>query len=143
MTLTLLQQHWALAAASILGTAVVLFVVWRAWLDSSRGRLRLAQRRLRSKVRESLRQQQGLQRKLDALERLESKAESVPPRRLQEAAEAAQDAEALLKIANDQVLVAENHVRKIIVEEFPPRLHDRLRARYLPGERADARPFSF
>ena len=103
----------------------------------------MAQRRLRGKVRESLRLQQGLQRKLDALERLEGKAASVAPRRLQEAVEAAQDAEALLKIANDQVLIAENHVRKIIVEEFPPRSHDRLRARCLPGEHADARPFSF
>jgi hypothetical protein len=41
------------------------------------------------------------------------------------------------------VLIAENHVRKIIVEEFPPRLHERLRERYLPGEGADSRPFSF
>jgi hypothetical protein len=57
--------------------------------------------------------------------------------------EAVQDAEALLKIADDQVLIAENHVRKIIVEEFPPQRHDRMRSKYLPGDRRDARPFSF
>ena len=54
-----------------------------------------------------------------------------------------QDAEALLKIASDQVLIAENHVRKIIVEEFPPKHHERLRRRYLPGEGDDGKPFSF
>ena len=51
--------------------------------------------------------------------------------------------EALLKIASDQVLIAENHVRKIIVVEFPPKHHERLRRRYLPGEGDDGKPFSF
>jgi hypothetical protein len=41
------------------------------------------------------------------------------------------------------VLIAENHVRKIIVEEFPPNRHERMRSRYLPGEREDGRPFTF
>ena len=49
----------------------------------------------------------------------------------------------LLKIAADQVLIAENHVRKIIVEEFPPNRHERMRGRFLPGEREDGKPFSF
>ena len=56
------------------------------------------------------------------------------PRRLEEAAGAVQDAEALLKIAGDKVLIAENHVRRIIVEEFPPKHHERMRSRYLPQE---------
>jgi hypothetical protein len=130
MTLQYLQQHWALLAASILGTAVLLFVLWRAWLDSARGRLAVARRDLRAALataRKRQRQAQSLAATLD----------------LQEAAEAIQDAEALLKIAADQVLIAENHVRKIIVEEFPPKRHERMRNRYLSGERADGRPFSF
>jgi hypothetical protein len=77
------------------------------------------------------------------LDRLERRADSVTPRRLREAAEAVQDAEALLKIAADQVLVAENHVRKIIVDEFPPRHHARMRSRYLPGDRQEGKPFTF
>ena len=65
------------------------------------------------------------------------------PIRLQEATEAVQDAETLLKIADDQVLIAGNHVRKLIVEEFPPKRHDRMRSKYLPGEQKDDKPFSF
>lgn len=143
MTLTFLQQHWALAGSSVVATAVLMFVVWRAWLDSPRGRLRVARRRLRAKRLEAQRQRKALQSLSSRLDHLESKASSVKPRLLREAAEAVQDAESLLKIAHDQVLIAENHVRKIIVEEFPPQRHDRMRSKYLPGERQDARPFSF
>jgi uncharacterized protein YlxW (UPF0749 family) len=143
MTSTFLQQHWALVSASIIATAVLVFAGWRAWLDSPRGRLRAARRSLRSKRLEARKQRKALQRLSSRLDKLEAQADSVKPRQLREAAEAAQDAEALLKIAGDQVLIAENHVRKIIVEEFPPKHHDRMRGKYLAGERQDARPFSF
>jgi hypothetical protein len=143
MSLNFLQQHWALIGAGIVGTAVLLFAVWRAWLDSPRGRLLVARRRLRDKDLEARRQHKQLERLSAHLESLQSKADAVKPRRLQEAMEAAQDARALLKIAKDQVLIAENHVRKIIVEEFPPQRHERLRSRCLPGERADGKPFTF
>ena len=143
MTLANLQQHWALVGASVLGTAVLLFVLWRAWLDSPRGRLAVARRRLHAALGTARKRQKAVKSLATTLDRLEAKSESVKPVRLQEAAEAVQDAEALLKVATDQVLIAENHVRKIIVEEFPPKRHERLRNRYLPGERADGRPFSF
>jgi len=143
MKFDFLQQHWALLIASIVGTAVLLFAGWRAWLDSPRGRLRTARRRLRDKRVAALRQHKALQRLSSTLDRLERRADSVTPRRLREAAEAVRDAEALLKIAGDQVLVAENHVRKIIVDEFPPRHHERMRSRYLPGDRQEGKPFTF
>jgi uncharacterized membrane protein YccC len=143
MTLALLQQHWALLGASVLGVAVLLFAAWRAWLDSSRGRLRTARRRLLAKRREAARSLRACERARTGLERLAARSESVKPSRLQAAREAVLDAEALLKIANDQVLIAENRVRKIIVEEFPPKHHGRMRSRYLPGEREDGKPFTF
>lgn len=143
MTLANLQQHWALVGASVLATALLLFVVWRAWLDSPRGRLAVARRHLHAALNTARKRQQEARRLAGRLHRLEATSESVKPIRLKEAAEAVQDAEALLKIATDQVLIAENHVRKIIVEEFPPNRHERMRSRYLPGERADGRPFSF
>ncbi len=143
MTLELLQRHWALAAASVVGLAALLFVGWRAWLASSPGRLRAANRRLRARRKESSRQSRALQRATAALGRLQKNAGSVKPVRLQEAAEAVQDAEALLKIASDQVLIAENHVRKIIVEEFPPKRHERMRRKYLPGDTDSGKPFTF
>jgi hypothetical protein len=143
MTSTFLQQHWALVGASIVGIAVLLFVLWRAWLDSARGRLGAARRQLRTRCLEAQKQRKALQRLSARLDGLESKASAVKPRHLREAAEAVQDAEALLKIAADQVLIAENHVRKIVVEEFPPNRHERMRSRYLPGEREDGKPFTF
>ncbi|NCF24432.1 MAG: hypothetical protein GWP60_07820 [Gammaproteobacteria bacterium] len=143
MAFTFLEQHWALVMASIIAGAVLLFAGWRAWQDSARGRLRLARRELRARYRAAQRQRKAVQRLSALLEELETKAGSVKPRRLRETAEAVQDAEALLKIAGDQVLIAENHVRKIIVEEFPPNRHERMRSRYLPGETQDGKPFTF
>lgn len=143
MTLEYLQQYWALVGASVVGTAVLLFVLWRAWQDSPRGRLAVARRSLHKARREARKRAWKAQSLATRLGELEAMSESVRPIRLQEAAEAVQDAEALLKIAADQVLIAENHVRKIIVEQFPPKRHERMRSRYLPDERADGRPFTF
>lgn len=143
MTLDFLQRHWALAAGSMLVAAIFLFAAWRAWLDSPRGRLHLARRRLRDKELDVLRQRKRLARLSAQLESLRRKADSVKPIRLQETKEAVEDAEALLKIADDQVLIAGNHLRKIIVEEFPPKRHERMRRRYLPGESGNDKPFTF
>ena len=74
---------------------------------------------------------------------LAGRSESVKPSRLQAARDALEDAEALRKIAADQVLIAENHVRRIIVEEFPPKHHEQMRKRCLPGESDNGRPFTF
>jgi hypothetical protein len=143
MTLEFLQMHWALVGASVVGLAVLLFVGWRVWLDSSQGRLQAAYRRLHARRLEAARQSRTMQRATAKLRRLQKNAGSVKPLRLQEATEAVQDAEALLKIASDQVLIAENHVRKIIVEEFPPKRHERMRRKYLPEEPENGKPFTF
>ena len=41
------------------------------------------------------------------------------------------------KIANDQVLIARNQVRKIILEEYPPKRHAAMRLKYLKVDEAD------
>ena len=143
MTPVFLEQYWAPVVGSIVGSAALMFAAWRAWRDSPRGRLAAARRRLRTAWLAVGRRQKALHQASTRLAGLERKAESVRPRRLEETAEAVQDARALLKIAGDQVLVAENHVRKIIIEEFPPKRHERMRSRYLPRERAKCKPFSF
>ena len=56
--------------------------------------------------------------------------------------EAVEDARALAKIAHDQLLVAENMLRKVIVEEFPPRRHEPLRRRYLRSDEERSRPYA-
>lgn len=143
MTPVFLEQHWALVVGSIVGGAALMFAAWRAWRESTRGRLAAARRRLRTAWVAARRREKALQQASTRLARLERKADSIKPRRLEETAEALQDAKALLKIAGDQVLVAENHVRKIIIEEFPPKRQERMRSRYLPRERAEGKPFSF
>jgi len=76
-------------------------------------------------------------------EKLLARADRVKPRVLQEAKESVEDGRALAKILNDKVIVAETHVRRIIYDEFPPEKHERMRAKYLPQDVIDNRPFSF
>jgi len=53
--------------------------------------------------------------------------------------------EALGRVLHGELplLVTANKLRKTIFEEFPPARHEALRQRYLPGDAADGRPFSF
>jgi hypothetical protein len=143
MTFDVLSRHWALLSASVLGFAIVLFVLWRLWLDSARGQLRGELRRLREANRRAHRQHLAVENLTATLDRLLARADSVKPRRVQETREAVQDARALLKIATDQVLIARNHVRRIIVEEFPPRRHEAMRNKYLGNDEDPELPFSF
>ncbi len=75
--------------------------------------------------------------------RLNENAERAKPRHLQEAKDALQDARALAKIANDRILIAENHVRRVIHEEFPPVKQEALRQKYLSDPARDKKPFTF
>lgn len=142
MMLEILGRYWALVAASVLGTGVLLFVVFRIHADSGRGRLIGKLSELRAREREANKARKAVDKAAARLERLRARADSVKPRHGQEASEALEDARALQKIADDQVLVARNHVRKIIVEEYPPRRHAALRARYLRQDDADQKNFT-
>ena len=102
MTLQYLQQHWALLAAGGVGTAVVLFVLWRAWLDSARGRLAVARRNLRAALVTARKRQKKARSLAATLDRLEARSQSVQPIRLQEAAEAVQD-EALIAATREML----------------------------------------
>jgi uncharacterized protein YlxW (UPF0749 family) len=142
MMVDILGKYWALVAASVLGAAVLLFLVFRVFEESDRGRLLDRVRELRSREREANKAQKAADRAAARLERLRARADSVKPRLGQEASEALEDARALQKIADDQVLVARNHVRKIILEEYPPKRHAAMRAKYLRQDEADQKPFT-
>lgn len=129
-----LIKNWALVVASVLGTAILLFVLFRAYQDSSRGRFRATVGVLRRREQEARAARNAVDKAENKLERLRAKAESVKPRHAQEASESLEDARALLKIADDQVLVGRNHVRKLIVEEYPPKRHEAMRIKYLGQE---------
>lgn len=138
-----LKSNWALLAAVGIGLIIVLIVLSQLIRRSAWGQLR-ATRRVLAKTR------QGAARALRAVEkaeriakRLQERAEHTKPRHVQEANGVLEDARMLAKIANDKVLIAENHVRRVIHEEYPPVQQERLRNKYLPEQATDKRPFSF
>ena len=143
MTVEFLTRNWSLAIASVLLTAIALFVLYRVYSESARGQLRRRLRELASRYREVDRAQRATEKAHRKLQRLGARVDAVKPRHIDEARGALEDARSLLKIAKDQVLIAENHVRKVIVEEFPPQRQKALRERYLRPPDDKTRPFSF
>lgn len=143
MDVEALRQNWALAVALVLLTPALILVGRSLVQRSAWGRLRAAHRKLH-KARRQLAQQESRRKQCERrVAALEGKAARVRPRLLDEAREALTDAAALQKIRADQVLVAANHVRKIIHSEYSPQRQVRLREKYLPNDREDRRPFSF
>ncbi len=136
-------ENWALIAASILVAALVLQAAFIAASRTPAARLRRAHGELLDRRRDARKALRRANRARRRCERLEGKSQSVRPAKLEEARGALSDSEALLKIARDQVLVAENRVRQVIVEHYPPSRQDKLRARYRVGETDRDKPFSF
>jgi hypothetical protein len=143
MTLDYVQQHWALVIASVLATAVLLFVIFRLYQGSARGQLQARVKDLRKCEQQARAAARAAEKAASRLARLRGRADSAKPRHIDEASGLLADAKALHQIATDQVLIAQNHVRKVIVEEFPPKRHDKLRSRYLPQLPDDQKPFKF
>ncbi|MFZ9052212.1 MAG: hypothetical protein ACO22K_04305 [Woeseiaceae bacterium] len=143
MTIDFFSRNWAIVIAGAFGLLIGLFVAYRAYNDSSRGQLRANVIRLKQRYRQLVKAHTAVQGATESLKRLQSRKDSVKPSRLQQAAEAVEDAAALQKIAEDQVLIAENHVRKVILAEFPPKRHEALRKKYLQRPRHDKGPFTF
>jgi hypothetical protein len=142
MSREFLLHNWALLAASVLGTAIVLFVAYRLLMESAGARLQAALKKLRTCERRARRARSRTARTARRLERLRGRADSVKPRLLRENAEALEDARAMQKIHDDQVLVARNLLRKIIFEEYPPKRHEAMRRRYLGSTAVETAPFT-
>jgi len=143
MTGGVFQQHWALWLAAAPLLIVTSSVIARVWRRSSRGRLGLALAEHRKALRAAAkahRQHDGARASLD---RLEKRAGKVKPRIVDEARGRLADQEMLARIADDRVQVTANQLRKVIYEEYPPNQHEALRKKYLPGDVADGRPFTF
>ena len=126
-----LYQNWAIVVASVLGTGILLFVIFRAFQDSVRVRLQAAVRQLHDLERDVRAAAKTVDKRVARLDRLTANADSVPPRLAQEASELLEDARALRRIADDQVLIARNQLSLIITEEYPPKRHASMRSRYL------------
>ncbi len=138
-----LVNNWALGLAAVVGGLAAITVFVAIIRRSARGQLKRVCAELK-KAQKIHRQAARVTEKSDRrLGKLGKNADKVKPRRLQEAEDALQDARALEKIASDQLLIAGNHVRRVIHEEFPPSRQQALRDRYLPTVEQDKGPFSF
>lgn len=138
-----LENYWALLAGSSLAILVLAFVVLKLFRQSAAGQLRRVRGVLKAAVRERDKAVAQSTKALRKVQKLDAKSASTKPRLLTEAKEFLDDSRALEKIAQDKLLVAENHVRQVICEEYPPHRHDKMRAKYLPSETSPDKPFTF
>lgn len=138
-----LRQNWGLAVAALLLAAVGVVVIAALYRRSAHGQLRGRAKDLRAARRRQARAKRAVAAAEARLAKLEARAARVKPRLLTEAKEAVEDARALEKIVGDRVLVAANHLRRVIFEEYPPARHAALRARYLPDDKRETKPFTF
>jgi hypothetical protein len=143
MSMQFLQQNWAVLGASVLGVAIALFVIIRVFQDSTRGQLLRLVRTYDEKILAANKAKRRVGTAEARLRTLRARQDSAKPRHVQEASEALEDAGSLHNIAGDQVLIAANHVRKFILEEFPPNRHESLREKYLSDQAPDKKPFTF
>lgn len=138
-----LQSDWALWAALVALLLAFLAIIPKVLQRTSRSKLNRVFADVKAARKELRKSLQAAEKAEKKYEKLLTRADRVKPRVLQEAKESAEDGKALAKILNDKVIVAETHVRRIIYDEFPPEKHEQLRAKYLPQDIMDNRPFSF
>jgi regulator of protease activity HflC (stomatin/prohibitin superfamily) len=143
MDLNVLKSNWALVAAAVIGVIIALIVLSQLIRRSAAGQLRKTAQELKRARKDEAKALKAVAKAERNARRLHEKADIVKPRHLQEAKDGLGDARALAKIANDKVLIAANHVRRVIFEEYPPRKQEMLRQKYLQAEEPDKRPFSF
>ena len=131
MTLEYLTQFWALVVASVLGTAVLLFVLVRLFQDSAGGRLSAAVRQLRDREQAARAARKAVDKAAAKFDRLRAKGDAAIPRQVEAAREALEETQEIQKLVDDQVLVARNEVRILILEEYPEKRHAAMRYKYL------------
>ena len=133
MNAAFLQSHWALIGGLVLLVAAGFTLVPALYSRTANGQLRST----RAVLEQAINEQKRIRRKVTSLqkqvERMMARGEFVKPRALAEKKEQLEDARSLDKIACDKILVAQNHVRRVIFEEFPPAKHEQLRSKFLPA----------
>jgi len=138
-----LKSNWALIVAAIIGSIIIVIIVLQLIKRSAGGQLRQTLKTLAKAQLDEEKARKSVEKAERITRRLHENADRAKPRHLQEAKEALEDARALAKIANDKILIAENHVRRVILEEFPPIKHEAMREKYLPNAARDQKPFTF
>lgn len=135
--------NWALLAAIVPLSIVIVAIALSSFMRSGKGQLARVNRRHQAAERELHDARRDAEKAAQKLADMESNADKVKPRALQEARDRVADCRALEKILADKVQVTMNHLRRVIFEEFPPTRHEEMRQKYLPQDVEDGRPFSF
>ena len=143
MNIEWLQQNWALIIAGILIVIVLANIFTTLVRRSAWGQLRNTLVDLEGCKREQDTARKRVEKAEKKLAAMQARVEHVKPSSLEEMKGVLSDKRALAKIADDQLMIAKNHVRRVIYEQFPPKKHAGLRSRYLPDDVKDKRPFSF
>lgn len=143
MNISAATEHWALWAAVVPSAIVLVVLVWTLYRRSSRGQLRKAKHNYHQAMKALDAGANSISRLQKKVDHLAARKDKVKPRVLQDARDALDDAQALHKILDDKMQVCAQQLRRVIFEEFPPAKHDSLRARYLPQDVVDKRPFNF
>ncbi len=138
-----LKSNWALLVAAVIGFFIVLMVIASLIGRSSWGQLRQTLRTLAKARQNEAKALKSAEKAERVARELHENADRAKPRHLQEAKDTLEDARALVIIANDKILVAENDVRLVIHDEYPPVRQEALRQKYLPDPARDKKPFSF
>jgi len=134
MNIEALTNNWALIFAAVPALIAVILVLQFTLGRTASGQLRKVLKGNRDAQKKLTNARRLSQKTVARVEKLTSRAGQIKPRILQEAREAAEDARSLEKIADDQVQITANHVRRVIHEEFPPVRQEKLRKRYLPQD---------
>ncbi len=129
-----LVANWSLLLAVTLLSAVAVTVAILLWRRSTQSRLRREARQYRAVRAHRQKMQRNAESLSAKLHALTGKVDRVSAKKIDGLRGRLQDAESLVRIAADQELVAANRVRLLIVEEFAPIKHERLRRRWLPDD---------
>lgn len=131
----------------LLGSGIVLVVSVAVLLPNTLptawGRLHRQRRELRYRLYRFRQAEKAAERARRAHTKLQSRAQHVRPKQLRAAAENAEDLQTLLRQAKEKVAIAENHVRRILLDEYPPAKQQRLLKKYLPEQGRKNTPFRF
>ena len=137
------DNHWLLIIGLALLLAVVVLVILPNSLPTPRGALNRQRRELRFRLAEHRQAARVAARALRQAKKLSNVRDRTAPAAFDEAQALARDKQTLLEHAADRVMVAENHVRRVILEQFPPRDHEKLLARYVSAAGDKSLPFRF
>jgi len=134
MDTMVLSDHTFLLIGLGIFLAVSVGVVLPNLLPTARCRVNRRCRELRFHLYELQQAEKAAKKAVRTQEKLRAKVQQISPKRMREAEERASDLITMLAHAKENVMVAENHVRRVLLEEYPPAKHRLMLDKFLPEQ---------